>query len=149
MTHVAGIPVSATTPPLPIWRLNGMRVLYALLVFGLGSVIWPGILDPSTEWTLARGEVVSMLAAMALLALLGLRYPVQMLPLLFFELAWKPIWLLRVALPLWAAHRIDDATTATMYECAGVLLLYALLPWRYIVQAYGARLGDPWLGRRA
>jgi hypothetical protein len=41
------------------------------------------------------GSVVgSVLLAISLLALLGVRYPVKMLPLLFFELPWKAIWVL-------------------------------------------------------
>jgi hypothetical protein len=36
---------------------------------------------------------------MSLLALLGLRYPVQLLPLLVFESAWMLIWLAAVAVP--------------------------------------------------
>lgn len=129
---------------LPLWRIHALRAIYALLVVGLGTVIWPSILDLSVEWSLARGLVNAMLAALGLLALLGLRYPVQMLPLLFFELTWKTIWLLRVALPLSLSHRMDAATTGTMYEVAGVLILYVLFPWGYILRAYGRRIGEPW-----
>ncbi|HWE06101.1 MAG TPA: hypothetical protein VG274_05285 [Rhizomicrobium sp.] len=40
-------------------------------------------------------------------SLVGVRYPVQMLPLLLFELMWKSIRLLAIALRLRLAHRID------------------------------------------
>ena len=41
------------------------------------------------------------------LALLGIRYPLQMLPVLLFELAWKLIWVAAVVQPLWTAHQMD------------------------------------------
>jgi hypothetical protein len=79
-------------------RLYLLRAGYLLLVVGLGLTVWPSILNLGKSWELMHGVVVSMLGAMAVLALLGLRYPLQMLPLLFFEVVWKGIWLLRVAL---------------------------------------------------
>ncbi len=45
-----------------------------------------------------RGVVSSLLAAMSLLVVLGLRYPLQMLPLLLFELVLKSIWLIAFAI---------------------------------------------------
>ncbi len=59
---------------------------------------------------LMSGVADSLLGALALLCILGLRYPVKMLPLLLFETAWKTAWLLGFALPLWLAHRIDPDT---------------------------------------
>ena len=58
------------------------------------------------------GVVTSMLVAMSVLALLGLRYPVQMLPILLFEAAWKVFWLTAVALPLWLNHQMDRAAAS-------------------------------------
>jgi hypothetical protein len=46
-----------------------------------------------------EGVAACLLTAMALPALLGLRYPVRLLPILLFESLWKLIWLSVVALP--------------------------------------------------
>jgi hypothetical protein len=70
------------------WRLNLLRLAYLLLAAGLGAVIWPMIFDLAKSWPLMSGVVKAMLAAIAALAILGLRYPLKMLPLLFFELTW-------------------------------------------------------------
>ena len=40
-----------------------------------------------------------VLVAMSLFALLGVRYPTKLLPLLLLETAWKVLWLFVVALP--------------------------------------------------
>jgi len=45
------------------FRLYLLRAGYLLLVVGLGSTIWPAILDNTTTWELQRGVVVSMLGA--------------------------------------------------------------------------------------
>jgi hypothetical protein len=130
-------------------RLNLLRLNYLVLVFGLGSVIWPTILDPSSTWALRSGVVFAMLGALSALAVLGLRYPLQALPLLFFEMGWKLIWLVRMALPLWSAHRLDAATTETLNECLPIVVMPFLIPWGYVVAHYFRKDGDPWRRRVA
>lgn len=91
------------------------------------------------------GVARALLTALGLLALLGLRYPLQMLPLLLFELAWKAAWLLAYGLPLWAAGRLDADSAATFQDCAvGVPLVLLVLPWRYLWFQYVRRPGDRW-----
>ena len=50
-----------------------------------------------------RGVIASLLGAVWLLAFLGLRYPLQMLPLLMFEFALEDDLADRFGLPQWAA----------------------------------------------
>ena len=59
------------------------------------------------HWTLASSAVHSFLAALAALSLVGIFYPLRMLPLLVYELLWKSIWLLGIALPLWLSNQFD------------------------------------------
>ena len=89
-----------------------------------------------------------MLVALSLLAFLGLRYPLQMLPILLFELAWKLIWVAVVVLPLWLANQIDPATLRVFYSCLVVLIVLAVIPWRYVVAHYVTKPGDPWRSDR-
>ena len=81
------------SPPeqLPLWRLNVLRVGYFVVGVGLAVTGWPLLLDHDS-WELKEGTVVSMLVTMSVLALLGLRYPTRMLPILLFEGGWKLIW---------------------------------------------------------
>jgi len=95
------------------FRLDLMRVGYILLVGGLGYTIWPGLIHHE-DWSLAQGVASSLLAALSVLAVFGIRYPLQMLPVLLFELEWKAIWLIAIALPRWFSHEIDSATIVSL-----------------------------------
>jgi hypothetical protein len=130
---------------ISLWRLYALRLAYLILVVGLGLTVWPDVIHHDKPWALMQGVVHCMLAAIAALAILGLRYPLRMLPLLFFELAWKAIWLLAVALPLWSAHRMDADTLETANECLAVVVIVALIPWDYVAAHYLTGRGEPWL----
>lgn len=134
----------ANTEPLPAWRLHGLRVGYLLLVVGLGLTIWPGIVHHDKPWELMHGVVRCMLAAMSVLAILGLVYPLRMLPLLFFELAWKAIWLIVVALPLSSAHQLDADTLETTNECLMAVIFLVIIPWPYVLANYAMTRPEPW-----
>ena len=128
-------------------RLYLLRAGYLLLVVGLGLTVWPQIRQHAKSWELMHGVVACMLGAISALALLGLRYPLQMLPLLFFEVTWKAIWLVAVALPAWTAHRMDSDTSETAVECLMAAVFLAVVPWDHVVRRYVRQAGDRW--RRA
>jgi hypothetical protein len=67
-----------------------------------------------------------------------------MLPILLFELAWKFIWVAVVVLPLWISDQIDPATLNVFYSCLVVLIVLAVIPWRYVFAHYVTKRGDPW-----
>ena len=129
---------------LPLWRLYVLRAMYLLMAVGLGLVMWPSILSHRPEWPLMNSVVACMLGALGLLAALGLRYPVKMLPVLLFETLWKVIWLTAVVLPLWRADRLDAATMESVRDCLLVVLVIAAVPWRYVFAHYLAAPGERW-----
>lgn len=127
-----------------LFRLYLMRALYLLIAAGLAFHIWPQLLQHAKPLTLWHGVGVSLLTAMSLLAVLGLRYPLKMLPLLLFELVWKAIWLIAVALPLWSAGHLDPDTAATVPECLMGIIVPIVIPWRYVFANYVKAPGDRW-----
>jgi hypothetical protein len=129
------------------FRLYLLRATYLLLVVGLGLDIWPGIVSHPIGVSLMGGVVRSLLGTVALLALVGLRYPLQMVPLLLFELVWKTIWLIAFGLPLWSAQRIDAAAAETVKACAmGVVIFPIAIPWGFVWARYVRQPGDRWTG---
>jgi hypothetical protein len=133
-----------------IFRLYLLRATYLFIVVGLGFMIWPSVLNPPENTEHMHGVVRSVLAAVSLLALLGLRYPLQMLPLLFFELLWKSIWVLAIGLPLWSAGQLDSGTQQTWTDCLISIVLFLLvIPWGYVATQYIRRAGEPWRSKSA
>ena len=127
---------------VPLWRLYLLRTTYLIVATGLGVEVWPGIVHHVRPWQLMQGVVSCVLGAVGLLAVLGLRYPLQMIPLLLFELAWKSIWLGVVALPLWSAGTMDADTWDTASACLMGVIFPVAIPWRYVVANYVLKRGD-------
>jgi hypothetical protein len=103
-----------------------MRAGYLVIGAGLALVKCPLIADASTM-PLYQGVTVCMLTAMSPLALLGLRHPVRMLPVLLFESAWKLLWLSLVALPKAIGPGLDAGTTQTLFSCSLVVVILAVI----------------------
>jgi hypothetical protein len=139
----------AAMTEVSLLRLYLLRAMYLLIVVGLAATIWPLLISHDSDWPLMNGVVAAMLGAVSLLAALGLRHPLQMLPVLLFELAWKAIWLTAVALPLWSAGEMDARTLETVKDCATAILIPIVLPWRYLVDHYVKQPADRWKSREA
>lgn len=134
-------PTAATE--LSLTRLNLMRAGYLLMAVGLALVKWPLLPDAHTQ-PLYEGVTLCFLTAMSLLALLGLRHPVKLLPLLLLESAWKLLWLALVAFPLAITGDLDAATTDTVVNCSFVVVILAVTPWPYVWRNYVRANGDRW-----
>jgi hypothetical protein len=126
-----------------LWQLNLLRVGYLVMGGGLAVVKWP-LLFTHGPWELKAGTVQCMLVAMSVLALMGLRYPLRMLPILLFEVAWKLTWLGVIALPLWSDNKLDGATLEQAGWVLWVVIIIAAIPWRHVLTQYVMAPGDPW-----
>lgn len=140
---------ASATPPLEgaaeyevsLVGLYVLRAMYLLLVIGLGGMIVPEIL--SHEPT-SRGVIPSLLGAVWLLAFLGLRYPLAMLPLLMFELAWKAIWMIAYGLPQWSSGQVPPTFAEDFFSIAAGAILLLVIPWGYVWRHFVKRSGARW-----
>lgn len=127
------------------FRLYLLRAGYLLIAVGLMIMIFPGIINPPENLPHMNAVVRSMLGAISLLAFLGIRYPLKMLPVLFFELVWKSIWVLAFGLRLWSANKLDQDTTETLNDCIfGIIVVLLVIPWGYVFKHYLEEPGDQW-----
>jgi hypothetical protein len=131
---------------LPVWRLNLLRLFYVVIALGLGVPVWMQLLTATPDWPLMRGVAKSLFAALALLCVLGVRHPSRMLPMLVFEVAWKVLWLSLIAFPAWRAGVMSADQERTFWECIGIVVVIALLPWRYIWRTFVAGRAERWRG---
>jgi hypothetical protein len=67
-----------------------------------------------------------------------------MLPVLFFELTWKAIWLLTVALPLWSSDQLNGENLQTAQDCLVAIIIPFVIPWPYVWAHYIKMPGDRW-----
>lgn len=117
-------------------RLTLLRACYLLLVVGLAIKYAPVIFGDMAALPRMEGVVAALLSAMGLLSVAGLFAPVRILPLLVFEIAWKAIWVIGVALPKWLDGSLDDGTMATLFACAWALPFVFIVPWGFVVRTY-------------
>ena len=123
-------------------RLYVLRATYLLLVIGLGGMILPQLIGHEPT---ARGVIPSLLGGLWLLAFLGLRYPLQMLPLLMFEFAWKAIWFFDYGLPQRFAGNVPSTFVDDFNPiAAGVILMPLVIPWGYVYRHYIKARSDRW-----
>ena len=137
-----------TTAEVSTFRLYLLRAMYAFTFIGLALARWPEILSPPPGISHPSTVVAMFLGALSLLAVLGIRYPLQMLPLLFFELLWKVMWLVAWGLPLWSAQQLaPDSEQTLISNLVGVVLVPLAIPWGYVFKQYVKAPGAPW-GKR-
>jgi hypothetical protein len=123
-------------------RIYVLRAAYLLLVIGLGGMIVPDVLShPLTS----RGVIPSLLGAVWALAFVGLKYPLEMLPLLMFEFAWKSIWTVAYGLPQWSTSELPPTFAEDAFNIGlGVILMPLVIPWRYVYRHYVKQSGARW-----
>ena len=141
---VDGVTSRATTLKVSVVRLYTLRAAYLIMAAGLGGYIWPVVIHHTNQLAAARGIQLALLAGLGLTAAVGLRYPLQMLPILLFELTWKAIYLIAFALPLCSAHQINAATAEEIKAVLMVVIFLPLVPWRYVLAHYVLKHGDRW-----
>ena len=113
---------------------------------GLALVKWPLFFQDGAVASLPvfEGVVAALLTAMSLLAFLGVRYPIQLLPLLVFESLWKLIWLAAVGVPHLMAGDMDPQMRSVFFSVSLVVTILAVTPWDYVWKRYVSAPGAPW-----
>ena len=95
------------------------------------------MISPGKPWDPVHGVAFSCWAALSALMLLGVRFPVRMLPLMLLQLFYKLTWLIGVGYPLWSAGHLDRVASELVKACAiGAVLDPVVIPWPYVFENY-------------
>ncbi len=124
-------------------RLYVMRFVYLLNFVLLGSDVWPAIFRHQGAWDPTKGVAFSFWAALSVLSVWGLRYPLKMVPLLLLQMFYKAVWLIAVGLPMWSAVRATDLAHAMVI---GIVVDLIASPWPYVAASFVREPGDRWGG---
>lgn len=123
-------------------RLYLLRANYLLWAVAGLFLALPPLVDPDPA---ARGMIDSMLFGLWAMGVMGVRYPLQMLPIFLFEFVWKTIWLLAFGLPQWLAGtgspRLNDDLIAIGN---GPILFGLIIPWGYVWRHYVKSPAERW-----
>jgi hypothetical protein len=136
--------VAPELPPVAMWRIHALRLVFLLMATYMGFGIWQQILFEPEPWPLHRMMSKSMLGALAVVALLGVRYPLQMLPLMLFEIVWKTTYILAFYTPAWLANAVTPELQSLFESCIGIIVAYLFMPWRYFWARYFRYPSEPW-----
>lgn len=133
----------STAGEVALWRLYVLRAFFALIAAAQGAIQLPLFFN-HPHWTVMSSAAHSFLLALALLSFVGIRYPLQMLPLMIYELLWKMIWLLGVWLPLWLSGHVDADMQSGFPEIAPIVVVIPFIPWGYVFAKFVKAPGDRW-----
>ena len=127
---------------VPLWRLYLLRAVCLFFVVQGIFYILPNIVFPDAT---GRGMITGILGGLWVMALIGLRYPLQLLPIFLFEFVWKTIWLLAFGLPQWMSGAGSPRLSQDLIEIGlGPIAFGLVIPWRYVWYHYVKKPAERW-----
>ena len=116
-------------------------ILFFLNFISLAFDNWSTILFPSEQMTVLSGVAISFWAGFSLLNLLGVRFPLKMLPILMLQMLYKSAWIIGTYWPARVGGTIDAETQEFFWICvAGIVLNLVIIPWEYVYREFGKNL---------
>ncbi len=118
-------------------RLWVMRVPYFFTGILFAITAWTTLINYWGEFEPIEGVAYTFWGALSLLAILGLRFPLKMMPLLLLQFGYKLLWIAAVGLPLLAKGALDESAKELFRaNVLGVIIDAVAIPWLYVFKAY-------------
>lgn len=114
-----------------------MRLGFLLVIVLVGNIAWSNIFAHEGDWDPLTAVALSMWAGCSVLSVFGLINPLRWIPLVLFEIAYKSIWLVVVAYPMWSTGTLAGSRAEDI-ALSFVPVIFPLLamPWGYVWRTY-------------
>jgi len=120
--------------PFNVW---GLRLFYLLMLVFVTPTAWQVLLSHSGAWDPLQAVAWTVWATYPALGFFGLFRPLRWLPIMFFTIGYKAIWLALVAYPMWRAGTLAGSQTEAIAQSFLALpLLVLVVPWGYAYRTY-------------
>jgi hypothetical protein len=120
--------------PFNVW---GLRLFYLLMLVFVTPTAWQVLLSHGGAWDPLQAVAWAVWATYPALGLFGLFRPLRWLPLMFFTIGYKAIWLALVAYPMWHDGTLAGTQTEAIARSFLALpLLVLVVPWGYALRTY-------------
>jgi hypothetical protein len=119
-----------------------LRIVYFLMAAFVATAAWSTILRHEGPWDPVRAVAWCVWAIYPTMAILGVIYPLRMLPIMIFMIGYKLLWLAVVAYPMWRAGTLAGSPAEEIANSfIGVFIVMLAVPWPYVFRTYvrGAR----------
>lgn len=114
-----------------------MRLGFLLVIVLVGNIAWSNILTHEGDWDPLQAVALSMWAGCSVLSVFGLINPLKWIPLVLFEIAYKSIWLVVVAYPMWSAGTLAGSRAEDIaLSFVPVILPVVAMPWGYVLRSH-------------
>ena len=122
-------------------RLYVIRAAGVLGVWGLLPVVQTLFVHAPLD----RGVHKALICGLWLMALIGIRYPLKMIPILLFETLWKTLWLVFFGLPQWWSGVGSERLGDDLWDIGAFPLVCLLvIPWGYVWRHYVKAPAERW-----
>ena len=121
-------------PPINIYLL---RLLFTMMFLFLTYTSWTHIIHHTGPWDPANSAAWFMWVSFGVIAVIGMRRPLKMLPIVLFEIVYKTAWLIVIAWPLYRRNELTGTPAEGMADNFMLVILpIVAMPWRYFFRTY-------------
>lgn len=126
------------TTYVPNWRQHIMRALFFLNFIALAPDNFATIMTSNGQLDIMTGVAFSLYAALGLLCIFGVRFPLKFIPLLLMQLIYKSTWLLGIYLPVRNSDipPNEDMESWLWVMAPGIIIDILVIPWKYVYVEY-------------